>query len=258
MSLKNKYLAIIYRGCIDKDPVRKIHKALYDATINRKTPYTDKYLLAYAIKLTNKAKKVSADGSGMLAMALFSMFKRENANEKAKKIINQRTQTVAEKEKADAIDDFIDKSRDKDEWFYLASSHDDCAKDHLPYQGKLYVDEKAPDDIIDYARKKGLYTVQWVMDAPAYFITRPNCRHFFVSLSLRQVTGKSLKKLKKMHRTHSMEGHKALATPKTEAINEYTDRLKMLRALNAEYPTDTLKADILKTEMLLKKWKHQK
>lgn len=228
---------------------------MYDATINKKTPYSDKYLLAYALKLTNKAKKVSADGSGLLAIALLDLFKRDKSNEKAKKIINQRTQTVAEREKEDAIDNFIDKSRDNGEWFYLASSHDDCAADHLAYQGKLYVDEKAPDDIIEYARKKGLYTVQWVMNGPAWFITRPNCRHFFVSLTLKQVKKNSVKKLKKRYNTHSMEGHKALATPKSEAINEYTDRLKMLRALYAEYPTDTLKAEILKTEMLIKKWK---
>lgn len=228
---------------------------MYDATINKKTPYSDKYLLAYALKLTNKAKKVSADGSGLLAIALFDLFKRDKSNEKAKKIINQRTQTVAEREKEDAIDNFIDKSRDNGEWFYLASSHDDCAADHLAYQGKLYVDEKAPEDVIEYARKKGLYTVQWVMNGPAWFITRPNCRHFFVSLTLKQVMKNSVKKLKKRYNTHSMEGHKALATPKTEAIAEYEDRLKLLKKLYNEYPTDTLKAEILKTEMLLKKWK---
>lgn len=230
---------------------------MYDATINRKTPVSDKYLLAFAIKLTNKAHKIQAESSGLLAIALLDLFKRDNSNEKAKKVINHQTQRRAEEEKEVAIDDFIDKSRDNGEWFYLASSHDDCAADHKAYQGKLYVDEKAPEDVIEFARKRGLYTVQWVMNGPAWFITRPNCRHFFVSLTLKQVMKNSVKKLKKRYNTHSMEGHKALATPKTEAIAEYEDRYKLLKKLYNEYPTDNLKAEILKVKLLLEKWKNK-
>lgn len=225
---------------------------MYDATINKKTPYVDKVLLAYAIKLSNKARKVDA-GNGILAVALLDLFKKDN--DKAKKIINHQVQVKAEKEKSDAIGDFIKGSRDKGEWFYLASSHNDCAKDHIPYQGRLYVDEKAPDEAIQYAKSKGLYTLQWVMNGPAWFVTRPNCRHYFVSLRLDQVRGKTNKQLRRKHKTHSLEGNRDFQTPPKAAVEEYEDRLKMLRALYAEYPTEKLKAEILKTKLLLDKWK---
>lgn len=232
--------------------MRKIHKALYDATINRKTVYADKYLLAYAIKLSNKAHKIDAD-SGILAVALLDLFKANN--DKAKKVINHQVQRGAEEEKNSAINDFIKSSRDNGEWFYLASSHNDCAKDHVPYQGRLYVDEKAPKEAIDYARSKGLYTVQWVMGDPAWFITRPHCRHYFVSLTLDQVRGKSNKALKRKYKTHSDIGNKDFQTPPKAAVAEYEDRLKMLKALYREHPSDKLKAEILKTKLLLDKWK---
>lgn len=258
MSLKNKYFAIIYKGCLNGDNGRKIHKALYDATINQKKQYQDKYLLGFAIKLANKAKKVNVKtglGLDYLAVALFDMFKKDKSNDKAKKLINYQIGSEAEKEKMSVLNEFITDSRSNKEWFYLASSHNDCAKDHLPYQGRLYVDEKAPEEVIKYAHDRGLYTVQWVMDAPAWFITRPNCRHYFVSLRLDQVKGKSLKRLKRKHKTHTKEGNRDFQTPRKIAIEEYEDRLKMLRALYREYPTPKLKAEILKTEMLLNKWK---
>lgn len=228
---------------------------MYDATINTKAPYRDKVLLAFAIKTANKAKKVSAENVGLLAIALFDLFKNQHSNDKAKKIINHQVSVEAEKEKNGTLDQFIKDSRSNGEWFYLASSHGDCAKDHKPYQGRLYVDEKAPQDVIDYARSRGLYTLQWVMDAPAWFITRPNCRHYFVSLPLDQVQGKSLKALRRKHKTYTKEGNRDFQTPAKAAVEEYEDRLKMLKALYREHPTPTLKAEITKTELLIKKWK---
>lgn len=227
---------------------------MFDATINTKKVYADKYLLAFAIKLSNKAKKVQGSG-GILAVALLDMFKKQQSNDKMKKIINHQTQVEAEKQKQVAIDEFIDKSREKNEWFYLASSHNDCAIDHKPYQGHLYADAKAPKEALEYAKSRGLYTIQWVMDAPAWFITRPNCRHYFVSLTLEEVMHKSLKRLKRKYKTHSLEGNRDFQTPAKIAVEEYEDRLKMLRALYAEYPTDKLKAEILKVKLLLDKWK---
>ena len=228
---------------------------MFDATINTKPAYRDKYLLGFAIKLANKARKVQAKDNGLLAVALFGLFKDQHANDKAKKLINHQVGVAAEKAKNDKLDQFIVDSRSKGEYFYLASSHNDCAKDHKPYQGRLYVDDKAPKEVIDYAHDRGLYTLQWAMDAPAYFITRPNCRHYFVTLTLDQVRGKSLKALRKRHKTHSNEGNRDFQTPAKAALEEYEDRLKMLKALYREYPTPTLKAEITKTELLIKKWK---
>ena len=239
---------------MDGQSVKKIHKALYDATIVKKPQYADKFLLGFAIKTSNKAKKIQYS-SGLLAVALLDLFKKQN--DKAKHIINYDLMKESEKNKDRIIDDYIKNSRSQGKWFYLASSHGDCAEDHKDYQGRLYIDRNAPEEAMNYARSRRLLSLQWVMDGPVYFITRPNCRHYFVALTEDEVRGKTLKKLTRKYKTHNREGDKDFATPRSEAIKEYEDRLKMLRALYNEYPTDKLKAEILKTEMLLKKWKER-
>lgn len=203
------------------------------------------------VKAANKAKKVrEAD----LAAALFAFIWDSKISDKAKKVINHDASRQAEMRKDELIRDTIQENRESGRWFYLASSHEDCAKDHLPYQGKLYVDEKAPPEAIAWARKRGLYTVQWVMDSPAWFITRPNCRHYFVGLTLSQVDRKPLKRLKRKYKTHTREGDREFQTPRRIAVEEYRDRLEMLRGLWRVRPTERLKKEILKAEMLLRKW----
>lgn len=228
---------------------------MFDATINKKPQYQDKYLLGFAIKLTNKAKKISAVNVDLLAAALLQLFKDNRSNDKAKKIINQRTQHTAEKEKLQKLDDFIDDAYNAGEFFYLASSHSDCAEDHKAYQGRLYVDNRAPEEIMDYARKRGLRSMQWVIGKPVWFITRPNCRHYFVSLTLSQVTGKTLKKLSRKYKTHTKVGDYKFQTPAKAALEEYEDRLKMMNSLYWVFKTQGLKNEITKTKLLIKKWK---
>ena len=235
---------------IDGKPIKKIHRDLYDATISKDVKYMDKYLLGVAIKTANKAKKIETDLDALIVLFM-------EQSKIGKKVINHEVGKEAEKEKIEKLDTFIDKSRDKEERFYLASSHDDCAKDHKERQGRLYVDEKAPDDVIKYAKSRNLYTLQRVIGKPVWFITRPNCRHYFVSLNLGQVDGKSLKKLKRKYKTHVKEGDRDFQTPRKIAIEEYEDRLKMLEALYREYQTPKLKAEIQKTRLLLRKWKEK-
>lgn len=256
MSLKNKYFAIIYSGCVKGDGVRKIHKALYDATINS-GKYSSKILLAQALKLTNKAKKVVPSDGELLSVAIFSLFKRDDVNNTAKKIINWQTQKDAEKEKDATLKSFIEENQKDGKWFYLASSHDDCAKDHLDWQGKLYVDENAPEEVLEYAKSRALHTMQWVIGQPVWFITRPNCRHYFVSLSESEVRKKPLKKLKRKYKTHTKEGDRQFQTPAHAAVEEYEDRLHMLRALYRESPNPVIKKEIEKAELLVKKWKRE-
>ena len=218
--------------------------------------YQDKYLLAFAIKAANKAKKQVGASMDILAIALFDLFQREKFNDKAKKLINYQVDKDAEVEKDKKINEFIDTSRKNGEYFYLASSHGDCAEDHKPYQGKLYVDEKAPQEVIEYAKSRNMWTVQWVMGKPAWFITRPHCRHYFVSLTERQVRGRKTKNLIRKYKTHTKKGDCDFQTPAKAAVAEYEDRLKMLRYLYGIYKTQKLKNEILKTELLLKKWKN--
>lgn len=231
----------------------------------------NKYLLGFMMKLTIKAKKltegkrvmingVSIDKSNprlqgaddSISDVLLSLFLK--MNDKIKHVINHEIGKTAENTKLTVLNDFIDRSRKKNEYFYLASSHSDCAKDHVKYQGRLYVDNNAPDYVINYAKSRGLYTLQWVLGSPAWFVTRPNCRHYFVSLSLAQVMGRTDKKLIKKYKTHSDIGNREFQTPKSIAIDEYKDRLRMLIGLYNVRPSKELKIKINKTRLLIEKW----
>ena len=258
LKLKNKYFAIIYEGVIKHKTVKQIHKELFNATINKKV--TDKALFAMAYKLTNKAKKMDhKQTQELLAIAILEMFNKNKVNNLAKKVINKGLRQEEDQEKTEIIRDFVIENRKNGRIFYLASSHNDCAEDHKPYQGKIYIDDKwdrSDKRIEKYVEEHNVMTIQWVMGEPAWFITRPNCRHYFVSLKTSEVLHSSVKKMKKRHKTHSDEGDRSFSTPRTEAIAEYEDRLRMLKALYAKFPTEKLKRMIEKTELLLKKWKN--
>lgn len=204
-----------------------------------------------SVKTVDKRKNIE-DNSAILLL----LFNKMNYNNGIKKLINYDLTDKAESSKHDVINNYVDESRKDGKWIYLASSHGDCAKDHLPYQGKLYYDEKAPDYIVEYCQSKGYESIQWVMGAPAWFITRPNCRHFFKSLNFDVVKQYGIKELKRRYKTHRKVGDERLKTPAKVAVEEYEDRLRMLRGMYKEHPTEYLRREIEKIELLVKKWKN--
>lgn len=237
---------------LDGNSVKQIHKKIYDMVHKMPKMYLFMEKVAnraYKSINHNKTKDENAD-------FLLLLFAKSKYNSKARKLINHELTEEAEESKNIIINKYVKDSRNLERWFYLASSHNDCAKDHLPYQGKLYYDEKAPEEIIKYAKKHGLQSIQWVMGAPAWFITRPNCRHFFKSLPLNVVKRYSVKELTRRYKTHRKVGNKEFATPRKIALEQYEDRLRMLKAMYAQHPTENLRRMILKTEMLIKKWKN--
>lgn len=242
--MNNEYIGIIYSGILKNKPIRKIHKELYDATINKKI--TSKVLFANAIKLSNKAKKINiADDVVVLINLLL--------NNNGEKIINFETKKETENQKNSLVDKYIKDKRDNKQYFYLASSHGDCAKDHKPYQGKKYIDEKAPQEFLDLAKQYNIKTIQWVMNKPAWFVTRPYCRHYFISIKNEEAV-KSAKKLTRKYKAYTKEGDYDFQTPAKHMVEEYKKRLATLNAMYREHPTEKLKRMIEKTKMLIKKW----
>lgn len=100
-------------------------------------------------------------------------------------------------------------SRAKKQVFFLCSSHSNPAEDHKDWQGKIYVDRfwrnTLGDDaelvyaVQSYIKNHDVKTVQWVMQAPVYMITRPYCRHKMIPMALEEVLHSSLKKIKANH-----------------------------------------------------------
>lgn len=237
---------------VNGENIRKIHNKIFKMTL--KMPKM--YLLME--KVSNKAKKSvdyrkTRDENADLLLLLFSKMQYSN---KAKKLINHEIGQKAEKDKDLVIKGYIKESEANDKWLYLASSHTDSAEDHAPWQGKIYYDENAPDEVKRFAHKNGYRSLQWVMGAPVYFITRPNCRHFFKSLDIDVVKNNSVKELTRKYKMHRIDGDRSLATPKSIAIEEYTDRLNLLQSMYNKHKTEHLRRDIEKTKLLLRKWKN--
>lgn len=238
---------------------------MYDATINKKV--VSKELLTYAGKVAKKVKKYDKGagnyygglGLAVLADQLIEALVVKGIDEDMKKIINHQEMEKAEKKKAEAVKADIKKNRLDKKVFYLASSHDDCAEDHKKYQGKMYIDERWRDYDSDgrikkYVNTHNIETIQWVMDRPAWFITRPNCRHYFVALKTEDVLKKSIGSLREENNTHTKEGDYDLQTPREATLKKYKEKLAELQALYAAHPTEKLKKMIDKIKMLIERY----
>lgn len=163
--------------------------------------------------------------------------------------------------------------------FYLASKHKDSATDHKDYQGKVYIDEKwvhlnIPDNVAnaikEYINRNNVKTMQWVIGKPVWFITRPNCRHYFKDLTLKETLENSKTSLIERYGLSTPIGDRRYmqTLPDGSSKNEkealknaqlllecYEERLYLHEMLYKDNPTELLKNAILKDKMLIKKWK---
>lgn len=150
-------------------------------------------------------------------------------------------------------------SLEQDKIFYLCSSHPGCAKDHEAYQGKIYVSEnwrercKAEDTkkIEAYIKNHHCMTIEAVTNAPVYMMTRPNCRHYFISVGVEEVLTSSAKKILKKHHMIQSEGKDSYVYSQYRV---YYERLKLMQKLRDVCPCLILEKDIKETQKLTKKW----
>lgn len=123
--------------------------------------------------------------------------------------------------------------------FYICSIHSNPAEDHKDYQGKIYVDRYWKDTlkglpemrkkVAAYIKNHGIMTVQEAIREPVYLITRPYCKHFFISLDTDEVLGNSVNKIIKNHSQISVKTHNIDYRKKF-----YRFRKQVYTVLNAE------------------------
>ena len=97
---------------------------------------------------------------------------------------------------------------DQNQIFFLCTVHDHCAPDHLEWQGKIYIDRfwrtKVSGEqyyaVLSYVKNRRIHTVQWVMKDPVWMTTRPNCKHYFIPLTVKEVLHSSPKSIAERHR----------------------------------------------------------
>lgn len=144
--------------------------------------------------------------------------------------------------------------------FFLCSSHPKPAKDHAAWEGKMYYDEDwekyaaeaDQDRIRAYIRNKKLRTVQWVLGAPVYLVTRRNCKHYLTNIPLEETMHGSAKSLLRKHKLFMPE--EKPVSKDVRNYREYYNRLKVEEALHNLVPNEQLAKDITKDKKLLDKW----
>ena len=157
-------LVLAYKGAIYDTNVKKLAKALKDTSMK----YVASELYSSYVgedRYAVKAYREATDGCqlGLLAVAFavylsffrylrkvvvsqgtkedkakmaFLMVKRVKPYELVRKEISKKLMGIDTMEKKYRIEDAL-----QDGIFFLVSKHDDCAKDHEDYQGKIYVNE---------------------------------------------------------------------------------------------------------------------
>lgn len=131
--------------------------------------------------------------------------------------------------------------------FYMCSTHSNPAKDHAEWQGKIYVDRfwreaLAYDDVrlkmvAAYIKNHDVKTVQEICGAPVYLLTRPYCKHFFISLDTNEVLGSSINKIKKNHPEAVVHTHNINYRKKYYQIRR---RIHSVLNMTAEAEADTV------------------
>lgn len=163
--------------------------------------------------------------------------------------------------------------------FYLCSWHGDCAQDHVDWQGKLYYDrfwrrhvkdKQTQERVLGFIEANGMMSLQWITNKPVWLITRPNCRHYFEQVTIKEALGKSTDELldeRGMKRQYGERGTNQTIRHSTQEgwytrenvlniIQKYKERLALHQRMYEIQPSETLKGYMEKDKRLIKKWRY--
>ena len=148
--------------------------------------------------------------------------------------------------------------------FFICSYHENCAKDHAPYQGKIYYDEDwhqyIPESdpnrakIEAWIQNHQAKSLQWVTgpEGGVYMTTRPNCKHFFRSIPIEAVLSSSARKI--LISNKMIIKSVPAQTNAQRWTESYKDRYDQLTMLWKVMPNEQLGNDLNTTRKLVKKW----
>lgn len=258
---KDIYIAYVFSLLLLGANVHKIRRALLNATFLKYTP-----MLSYAYRIAGSKARTFAD---VLKLC-------DDSFEPMRVIAIDGANEYEAKMKSDIFKEDIKEARKEGDVFWVCSEHDDCAKDHLEWQGRLYVDEQwrsrcQPmyyDRIAEFVGKNNIRTVQWVQGAPAWLLTRPNCRHFMEPVHTSEALYVPVKTIISRRGMHYAVGPRQYnreisLVPRSQAYDRqsvaamrdrYADRLRMHRMMAQKARTRLLDDIIRKDKVLVDKW----
>ena len=192
-----------------------------------------KNCLNLAHLLANKLKQDTQETDGIiLATLLMKRFEKLKVYERFIKLVNQEVRNKEASVKERIIKQFTSYGIENREHFALVSKHLDSAIDHLNYQGKLYLlTNDLQESELLLASKLGINrTLYSVTQDKPYLITRPNCRHYFITLSESDIGSKSVDTLLKENKMIAKVGSRVIKNLRNNTsikLNYYKELYKV-------------------------------
>ena len=228
--LKRYYQLLLINDLQINALLRQLEKDFKKYGIN--TPIY-KNCLNLARFLATKLKQDTQETDGIiLATLLMKRFEKLKVYERFIHLVNQEVRNKEASVKEKIIRQLTSYGIENREHFALVSKHLDSAIDHLNYQGKLYLlTNDLQESELLLANKLGVNkTLASVMHDKPYLITRPNCRHYFITLSESDIGSKSVDTLLKENKMITKVGSRVIKNLRNNTsikLNYYKELYKV-------------------------------
>ena len=228
--LKRYYQLLLINDLQINALLRQLEKDFKKYGIN--TPIC-KNCLNLARFLASKLKKETQETDGIiLATLLMKRFEKLRVYQRFISLVNQEVRNKEASVKEKVIKQLTSYGIENREHFALVSKHLDSAIDHLNYQGKLYLlTNDLQESELLLANKLGINkTLTSVMHDKPYLITRPNCRHYFITLSESDIGSKSVDTLLKENKMITKVGSSVIKNLRNNTsikLNYYKELYKV-------------------------------
>ena len=230
--LKRYYQLLLITDLQINALLRQLEKDFKKYGIN--TPICKKCLnLARFLALKLKQDTKELDGI-ILATLLMKRFEKLRVYQRFISLVNQEVRNKEASVKEKVIRQLTSYGIENREHFALVSKHLDSAIDHLDFQGKIYLlTNDLQESELLLANKLGINkTLASVMHDKPYLITRPNCRHYFITLSESDIGSKSVDTLLKENKMITKVGSRVIKNLRNNTsikLNYYKELYKVRR-----------------------------
>lgn len=230
--LKRYYQLLLINDLQINALLRQLEKDFKKYGIN--TPICKK-CLNLARFFASKLKQDTKETDGIiLATLLMKRFEKLKLYQRAISLVNQEVRNKEASVKEKVIRQLTSYGIENREHFALVSKHLDSAIDHIDFQGKLYLlTNDLQESELLLANKLGINkTLSSVMHDKPYLITRPNCRHYFITLSESDIEDKSVDTLLKENKMITKVGSRVIKNLRNNTsikLNYYKELYKVRR-----------------------------
>ena len=228
--LKRYYQLLLITDLQINALLRQLEKDFKKYGIN--TPIC-KSCLNLARFLASKLKQDTQETDGIiLATLLMKRFEKLRVYQRFIHLVNQEVRNKEASVKEKVIRQLTSYGIENREHFALVSKHLDSAIDHIDFQGKIYLlTNDLQESELLLANKLGINkTLSSVMHDKPYLITRPNCRHYFITLSESDIGNKSVDTLLKENKMITKVGSRVIKNLRNNTsikLNYYKELYKV-------------------------------